>query len=459
MQRNGLVALAAPSVVLLLALVISLGSCSDGSRSSNQTHLNILLISVDTLRPDHLSLYGYRRETSPHLARFFADAEIYERAYAAHACTPPSTISLLTGLYPATHRVRGFYRPLPPRIPLLSDVLRDAGYQTAGVVSNHVLGNKATGLGARFDFYDDVTDERQPTRREFFERRGARTTNAALAWLKSQRDPNRLHFLWVHYMDPHAPYIPPKKVADFTHAAPTEIDLDRVLWHTRLPGVSDGEEYVDRYDEEIAYTDFHIGRLLAAYEDLGLIENTIVVLTADHGETMIEHDQYFAHCFNVWDAVMRIPLAVRRPGIRGRRSEVPVSNVDVVPSLLEYVGLAAQNDLDGKPFAQRADTDRIYLEATFETKYKGHTRGVVEGTKKWGVLVRRAKIVDRWFVDLEADPNETEVREWQAGESGSALLARIGRELGKQRPSERLDQRTDLDADELEALHELGYLE
>jgi arylsulfatase A-like enzyme len=260
-------------------------------------------------------------------------------------------------------------------------------------------------------------------------------------------------------MDPHAPYIPPGKVADFTHATPIEIELDRVVWHTRLPGVSDGEEYVDRYDEEIAYTDSHIGRLLAVYEYLGLIENTIVVLTADHGETMIEHDRYFAHCFNVWDAVMQIPLAVRRPGIRGRRSGVPVSNVDVVPSLLEYVGLAAPDDLDGKPFAQRTDTDRIYLEAEFETKYNGHTRGVVEGTKKWGVLVRRAKIVDRWFYDLQADPNETEVREWQAGESGRALLARVGRELGKHLPSERLDQRTDLDAEELEALHELGYLE
>lgn len=169
---------------------------------------DILLISVDTLRPDHLSLYGYARPTSPAIDRFFGEAEIYEAAYSAEANTSPSVVSMLTGLYPARHRLRLFYQRISPDVHVLSDYLSAAGYQTAAVVSNVVLTAEAIGLSTRFDHYDDFVDEREQ-RLDVFERRASRTSDAAIAWLDEARDPDRPHLLWVHYIDPHGPYAAP----------------------------------------------------------------------------------------------------------------------------------------------------------------------------------------------------------------------------------------------------------
>ncbi len=414
---------------------------------------DILLITVDTLRPDHLSLYGYGRPTSPELDRYFADADLYRRAYSAHACTPPATVSLLTGLYPPQHGVRKFFRPLRPEVATLPDRLRAAGYQTAAVVSNYVLRGESTDLSSRFDHYDDVTDEAQPTRKRFFERRGSRTTDAALSWLRERRDPARPHFLWVHYMDPHSPYMAPEVVTDFSHPSPIEIDLQRVRRHTRLPRVKDGGEYVDRYDEEIAYVDRHIGRLLDAYRELSLLDGAVVVLTADHGENLIEHERYFNHCSHVWDSIMRIPMVVRRPRHPGRRIDVPVSLVDVAPSLLQYAGLPVPEGLDGKPFESRAPDDLIHLAAIYQTDTDDVAIGVVSGSHKWGVKIGGGEIRERWFFDLDDDPGELEPGPWRRGEGAAGLLARAAHDHGVALQPETLSPR------EREAMRALGYLE
>jgi len=257
---------------------------------------NILFICVDTLRADHVGLYGYHRDTTPRIDAFFGQGRVYERAYSASPSTGPSVVSMLTGLYPHRHGVRVLCQRIPANAITFVDHLRRAGYQTAAVISNAVLADTASGIGDRFDHYDDTVDEQEPFREAMFERSAARTTDAAIRWLTNARHPSRPHFLWVHYIDPHGPYRPPvDKPVDFEHEAARWIDPERVPTYSREADLYDGNEYVDRYDEEIAYTDREVGRLLDAYAKSGQVDHTLILFTSDHGESMMEHEHWFRH--------------------------------------------------------------------------------------------------------------------------------------------------------------------
>jgi arylsulfatase A-like enzyme len=408
-------------VLLWLAPLLTVASCSSKSQDSPPVEAsraaplppvelseasNILIISVDTLRPDHMSLYGYSRSTTPEVDKFFAKAEIYERAYSAEANTTPSVVSMLSGLYPSRHRLRLFYQRLEPNVYLLSDYLEAAGYQTAAIVSNFVLTSEATGLSTRFETYDDFVTERE-LRREVYERRASRTTDAAIKWLDRGRNPERPHLLWVHYIDPHAPYFPPPEEMkqDFLHKGHHELDMARVPPEVRLPDVRDALEYVDRYDEEISYVDHQIGRLLRHHKVLRLTDAAIVVFAADHGEALLEHGRYFSHGYQVWESIMRVPLAILRPGAEAKRISTPVSLVDLTPTLLTYVGYPLPSGLDGIPLEQRRPTDLLSLEATGWGELQH--RAVVQGRKKWYATANLdVEIVDQRYTDLERDPYE-----------------------------------------------------
>jgi arylsulfatase len=394
---------------------------------------NILLISVDTLRSDHLSLYGYPRKTTPSIDRYFADAAIYRAAYSAEANTSPSVISMLSGLVPARHRVRLFYQRVPANIYLLPDYLSAAGYQTAAVVSNVVLTREAIGLSTRFDHYDDFVDEREQSL-DVYERRASRTSDAAIKWLRELRDTGRPHFLWVHYIDPHGPYRPPADSAgrDFRHPVPQPIDSKRIVSYQRIPKIHDGAEYIDRYDEEIAYADAEIGRLLDVYDELGLGDTGIVVFTADHGENLIEHEVYFNHGHQVWNSIMRVPLMLRTPGGKAAQIDIPVSLVDLTPTLLSLVGYPIPLDrktFDGMPLWKRRPEDSISLEAGGFTGtrregwvYLQH-RALISGSRKWFASVDRAgKVVAQGRFDLARDPGEQAPEKWKFGAKANRLL-------------------------------------
>lgn len=344
---------------------------------------NVVLISIDTLRPDHLSLYGYPRETSPEIDAFFGKSELWKNAYAAEASTAPSVVSLLTGRLPQNHGVRLFYRHLGDDIPTLADILTTNGYDTSAIVSNIVLTAEATGLDQRFDHYDDFVDEREGIRK-VWERRASRTTDAALEWLGNRASSASPHFLWVHYIDPHGPYrSPADKPRSFSHEGRQEIPLNRVPRYTRLKeDPTDGLLYIDRYDEEIAYMDREVGRLLDEYKTAGLVENTIFIFTADHGETMTDADRYFTHGYDTLEPVMRVPLAVRRPGNPDGVSTQPVSTMDIAPSVLAWLGLPVPTYMDGFPLGDRPAEAPVSLEATSRKK---QIRAAISGNRKWTV--------------------------------------------------------------------------
>ena len=274
---------------------------------------NVLLICIDTLRADHMSLYGYHRRTTPGIDEFSTRCRVFDRAYASAPFTAPSVVSMLTGLYPYRHGVRLLWQRVEKDSITVADHLRRAGYQTAAVVSNLAVSDRACGLGARFDHYDDQVDEPEPHRPFMLERRAQRTTDAAIVWLTKQRSGDRPFFLWVHYIDPHGPYRPPRGAPrDFVHDAPQPVDPERIAPYVSEPGVTDGLDYVDRYDEEIAYADREVRRLLDAMADLGLADDALTILTADHGEQMMDGpSQFFCHGFDVREAVIHIPLLIR----------------------------------------------------------------------------------------------------------------------------------------------------
>jgi arylsulfatase len=393
-------------LLVIVVLVLAAASC-DGDRP-RAPQRDVILITIDTLRADRLGLHGYSRSTTPEIDRWFGDGAIFERAYSSEAATSPSVATILSGLYPQEHRVRLFYQLLPEEVPLVSDLLRPA-YQTAAFVSNMVLTDEAIGMAGRFDHYDDFVESRESTR-NIYERDARATTDAVLEWLEHERDGRPL-FLWVHYIDPHGPYRPPSEwTIPFEGGEPRPLEHDRIPDHVREPGILDGNEYVRRYDGEIAWTDQQVSRLLAGYARLRPIDDALVVLTADHGESMMDHERWFTHGYHVYEEIVRVPLLVRGPGVEPGRFRVPVSSIDIAPTVLAFAGVAPP---EGRSTAgadlrwgSRLDARRmVYSEASFKSQQR---RSVVQGDRKWVVTVEKKgrRILEPHSYDLGADPHE-----------------------------------------------------
>ena len=413
-----------PVVAVAVYLVVFTTACLSPKQPS------LLLISVDTLRADHMSIYGYPRRTTPQIEEWFGDAQIFETAYSTAASTGPSVVSSLTGMLPQHHGVRLLYQKIPPDIVTVADLLGDAGYQTAAVVSNMVLTAEAIGLDRRFEHYDDFVDEPE-SERLVYERNASRTTDAAISWLVTGLDRERPAFLWAHYIDPHGPYLPPKnKPAEFDHETPIPIDAENSVYaYQRIGGGSDGAEYVDLYDEEIAYMDREVGRLLSAYDRLGLLDHMMVIFTADHGESMMEHEKWFTHGYHVYEEIVRIPMLIRSPRGKPFRASHPVSLADVAPTLLQAAGIPLPRGLYGRPLAADLDPDRAVHSEAFFNGFQW--RAVRRGNWKWVVNVRYGlpkrkphagarkqrednapKFTDYRRYDLRVDPSELRPADW-----------------------------------------------
>lgn len=365
--RTGAVVYAAGACALSLAVALA-----PGLHGPKPPGPNVLLIVIDTLRADHLPMYGYARDTSPHLAALAEQGALFEDAVSTASFTMPSVASLLTGRLPHEHGVREHPSRLPEGESTLAEQFHRGGYATGAVLS-HPLLSRRWGFAQGFGFYDapdgspfEATGGLHPLRA--LERDGRpwsaeTTTRSAIRWLRRhQRDP---FFLWVHYIDPHFPYDPPlpyDALFSRTDTGPYDdllqsyrdgaLDIDAIALSASLePAVVRGGEA--RYDGEIAYTDRELQRLLDALADLGLLDGTLVVVTADHGEAFGEHGVSFEHAFNTFEELMRVPLLFAWPSriAPGRRIASQVSLLDVGPTLLELAGLAAPEGMRGRSLA------------------------------------------------------------------------------------------------------------
>jgi arylsulfatase len=378
-------------------------------------------------------------------------------------------VTLLSGLYPGEHGVRLLYERVPADVRLLTDHLPDA-YQTAAFVSNVVLSDPALGIADRFDHYDDTVDERE-SGREVYERRASRTTDAALAWVESRAERDRPLFLWLHYIDPHGPYRAPDPWAGrLSHRGSVPVQGDRILAYMRLPGVADALEYVDRYDEEVAYVDAEIGRLLRALEESRGLERTLVAFTADHGETLTERRLWFRHGWHVYEELVRVPLLLRGPGVDKGRSAAPVSGVDVAPTLLRHGGVTPPPGWSAVDL-RRADAAppqrAVFSEATLaDGRWLAARRGSAKAMLQVAPERRLGASV---AVDLARDPGEEPLRLAAPGDPLVAELAAraahepplladaAGARDGPRPTGADVDPRVRGEA--LEQLRQLGYVE
>ncbi len=453
------------SIVCLLLIAASFPACDSRTAPGD-----VLLITIDALRPDHLGLYGYRRPTSPNLDHWLADAAVFGRAYTVAGQTAPAVVSLLSGKLPQEHRVRLIFQLIPEEVALLPELL-PPGYQTAAFVSNTVLTDEAMGIAARFDHYDDFVDERE-SERLVFERSAARTTDAAIRWLREERDPGRPLFLWIHYIDPHGPYLPPADwPRSFEHPAPRPISLERVKPYMRLPGTEDGLDYVDGYDEEIAYTDHHLGRFLEVYAAGADVDRALVVFTSDHGESMMEHEEWFRHGHHVYEEVIRVPMALRGPGVSAGLRPGPATLLDVVPTILAFTGAPLPAGLPGVDLRDSTGPDprrSLFAEAA---THKLQWRAEVRGDSKWMIRLergRRETVASRRY-DLGSDPEELRPLPWSPEDGGAPLLVELCRDdpdpgglpaeylEGARLTAAKVSPRADPEA--LEKLRALGYVD
>ncbi len=314
---------------------------------------SIVLITIDTLRADRLGCYGYERKTSPNIDSLARRSALFETALTPRTKTAPAIASILTGLYPHTHGVRTNWTKLPEEIITLPEILKENGYRTAAVVGNFILKREHSGLDRGFEDYDDRMTEKE-LNRGFQEKTAGKVNEAVFAWL--DKNHKRKFFLWVHYQDPHGPYTaPPRCRAAFSHREEEKIpageirDYQRLPWVEEKAGLVDAASYRDGYDAEILYCDESIGKLLERLSGPGL-EETVIVLAADHGESLGEHGYYFGHGEFVYEACSRVPLIIRAPSIteEPRRIKEQVNVMNIAPSILELAGLPVPTEMEGK---------------------------------------------------------------------------------------------------------------
>jgi arylsulfatase A-like enzyme len=360
------------------AVLLSAVACNREPERPQSPYRGAILITIDTARADHYSAYGYGKPTSPRLDALAQRGALFERAVVPIPRTTQSLASLMTGLAPAMHGVRGLYETLDPNLDTLAERLSDAGYKTGAIVEVpffRTVDNRPQNLGLDQGFAKRFFTD--PTSGEW---RAADITDHALKWLTKNKD--QRFFLWIHYRDPHAPYWPPQPftnqfdsnykepydgpLPEYFHYWPVNERFEMVIPQGKSKADLELEKekmkfgksehltarFVERatalYDGEIAYTDAQIGRLLDGLAPLGLADDVVTVITADHGESLGEHDFYFDHGEFLYDTCLRVPLVIHAPGYSSVRVNDLVGTIDVAPTILELLAASPLVDIQGR---------------------------------------------------------------------------------------------------------------
>jgi arylsulfatase A-like enzyme len=505
---------------VLLAVAATL-ACSSGPSPPGPDRPNVLLVTIETLRADHVGANGYSRNTTPNLDRLARQGVSFRTVVAQAPFTLPSIASLMTGRTPPSHGVRNHPATLAPQIDTIAERFRHAGYQTAAMTRHTWLRNKS-GLDQGFHEYHN---------NKFPAGLDARSLSlAAIDWL-DRRDRERPFFLWLHFLDPHLPYTPgyPYSVVFDSDRPPesqvehlrsmTEVDRDdyeptpyadlaggpyydlvmpqypenrilldlafyrrprgRIFFGDTTYSRSEISEMVDLYDGAILYTDDNVGRLLKALVDLGIDQSTVVAVTGDHGEAFGEHDLHFTHDFTLYDEVLRVPLVIRAPSVaKGTVIDQQVRLMDLTPTLLELAGVPPITGVQAVSLVPllRGGTlpflDAFAENAPQRPQFPEQTRVHYPGNRgKWRMVrTERWKLIkvphpdgDIYeLYDLLEDPLETRnvfsELEGQAAQLLPLLEAFLAADRAGNELGEPGEPEEGLDPAELEQLKTLGYI-
>lgn len=470
---------------------------------------NILLITVDTLRADHLSSYGYVRPTSPVIDRLAAEGVRFDQAQVQWPKTTPSFASMFTSTYAKDNQiVRTAGQPVSCKFLMLAEALQRQGYTTHAVVANGAVGSEFY-FDQGFDTFVETwklphgADGADPNRAEA-------VTHLAVGLLDKIRQSGKPYFLWVHYLDPHAPYEPPEPFRDrfqndehFDPAfrIPLSDKPKQQMWAIGSERMLDGRDelafYVARYDAEIAYTDAQIGQLLEEMKARDLLGKTLTVFTADHGESLGDHGYYFDHGRFSFETCLRVPLIVHYPGVLGPRvDKAPAELIDLAPTALEAAGVGLKDGawmqgrtltprLRGQAIPPPAKTGEGEAKAADPLLHPGlaFAEAGWETNNKWQKVVRdgRYKLIfaqtkpeQRWIggegvrftlYDLASDPGETK----NVADQHPQEVERLKRELWRWDRAPRFQVEVDeeggtcgeprqMDEETRKLLESLGYL-
>jgi choline-sulfatase len=412
----------------MAALAVVAGGCS-GRKGGPSARPNVLLVTIDTCRADRLGSYGYRAAVTPTLDGFAARGVRFSTAVAHVPLTGPSHSSILTSRTPLGHGVRdnGSY-VLPPTVRSVAEDFRQAGYRTAAFVSGYPL-KRRFGLDRGFDTYDDQLPRGKDARRTaYVERTADRTTDAALRWLDApQATPAAPFFLWVHYFDPHAPYEAP---AEYTARAASP------------------------YDGEISFVDAQLARLLRRVDEAGGQTPALVLVTADHGESLGEHGED-THGIFVYDSTLLVPFILAGPGVpAGRVAEAVARGIDVAPTLLDYAGLAAKG-MEGRSLRRAASGESVADAPAYAESLHPQLQYGWAPLHAWRTA--RFKMIEAprpELYDLQADAGEARDRSHE----DPARLEAMRRDLEKAMATTTPDAAQEVDAETAERLAALGYV-
>ena len=403
---------------------------------------HVLIITIDTLRADRLGCYGNTSVATPNIDRLAREGAMAPQASAQAPITRPSHVSMFTGLYPAQHGIRdNISRALAPDVPTMAEAFKTSGFKTAGFVSSIVL-SAQSGLARGFDDFSDRFDLGADAADEgrfldILEKRGDVAVAEAITWLEGHAGDRT--FMWVHLYDPHAPYEPPEPYAS---------------------------RYADRpYDGEVAWSDELVGRLDAASARLGIRDQTLTVLTADHGEALGEHGEA-VHGFFLYQATLRVPLILRGPGIvPAGRIPAAVQSVDLFPTVLDLAGVAiphSSRTLAGRTLAPAVrglsstlDEAPSFAESLTPRLHYGWSdlRSIREGRWKF-ILAPKPELYD-----LSSDPGELHNVIDAEPARARALRTGLDRHLAEDSPAAaRKTSAVEVPADLVEKLGALGYV-
>jgi arylsulfatase A-like enzyme/Tfp pilus assembly protein PilF len=406
---------------LVLLVCLTLAACG-------RKPPNLLFITIDTLRADHVGAWGYAGAHTAALDRLAARGVRFAQAQSAVPLTGPSHTTIFTGRYPPAHGVRDNVTfALDARSPTLASLLKARGYRTAAFVGAYPVA-AAFGLGRGFDEYHEGFHQ-IPVPGQGAERPGNEVADEAIAWLRKKSAPP--FFVWTHYYDPHAPYTPPSPYREDFAARP--------------------------YDGEIAFADAQMGRVLDVLKEVGHDSDTVVVAMADHGESLGEHDER-THAILIYEATLHIPLIVAGPGVPGGRVVTErVSAVDVLPTVLRLLGLAAPEGLAGRDLGP-AWSGRLRDEPLYSESLFGRLNCRWSALRGWTVgdwkLVQGAATE---LYNLHDDPQESRDLAALEHERAEAMRTALAAALSKMAPGGDTTHVAKVAPEQEERLRSLGY--
>ena len=370
-----------PAGFLIFILIWALG-CQCLLTETN-SRKNIIIISVDTLRADHLGCYGYPLNTSPEIDAFSRDGILFRQSYSITPLTSPAFSSMLTSLPPHKHGSKRNGLSIYKDIRTLPWFLKSYGYTSAAFISNWSLRKRLCGLHKDFDVYIEVLEKRRWMGVLNTEGDARIVSQKAGAWL--EKNAEKTFFLWVHYTEPHAPYVYHRQF---------HYDIQKKN-KTTYP---DGTHFhkIKNYDSEIGLVDFYIGKLIAKIKSLGLYHQALIIFNSDHGESFGEHN-YFRHGRKLYDSTLKVPLIIKTPGqqAKDRIRHDYASILDIAPTILSVLGMPAPPHMEGTSLLPRGQRRNLF----FET-YKGTAifkRGVKFKARvypiKYGMIQNSRKII------------------------------------------------------------------